>query len=179
MSRCGIANAFETFALEEPRQEARLAGHCRAIVGICEEHALLRREPLRKNADVRNRSCNCRDPGGVYERKSQHLGKDGRVIRMPDVAKRSSGHHAEARRISDLNIPMYTQRPNDPRTDHVRGEKLSEHRRSEPRKERTPEEDNLQSRPNQHGGVQEHHPAESWLINFCRAPCGHLFLMLL
>src|SRR5260370_15674277 len=97
MPRCRIANAFESSSSEESGPEARLAGHRRAIIRICEKHAFLRGKPLRQDSDVRNGSYNSRSPGGVYEWQGQHLGKYGRVIGMPNVAKRPASHYAEAR----------------------------------------------------------------------------------
>src|SRR5713101_8154474 len=89
MSRYGLSNAFASCSSEESRQEARFAAHRRAIVWIGEEHAFLRGEPLRQDSDVREGFRRRGDPRRVDERKSQHLRKDRRIVRMPNVAKRS------------------------------------------------------------------------------------------
>jgi len=49
---CEFANASKSFASEQARQEARLAHHGRAVVGISEEHALLRGEALSQDSHV-------------------------------------------------------------------------------------------------------------------------------
>src|SRR5213080_2225373 len=111
--------AFMSRSSEQPRQETRLAGHCRAIVRIGGEHALFRGEPLRQDSNVRERSCCRGDPGRVNQRKSEHLRKDRRIVRMANVAKGSGGHHAQARRIHHLNVPVFPERAYDPPTHRV------------------------------------------------------------
>src|SRR6266478_6623800 len=177
MPRYRFANAFEGCSSEESGQEARLAGHRRAIVGIGEEHALLRGEPLRQDSDVGNGSRGRGDPGRVNERQSQHLRKNRRVVRMPNVAKRPGSHHAEARGIHHLNVPVLAERTNDPPAHGIGRQENGKHRRSEPQNERTPKEDDLHRGANQHRGVQKHHPAKFWLIHFRRAKRGHFPLM--
>jgi len=68
-ARCGFANAFENLRFRRGPARARLAHHCSAIVGIREEHALFRGETLSQDADVRDCSRHCSDPGRVNERE--------------------------------------------------------------------------------------------------------------
>src|SRR5882724_4372453 len=171
------ANSSESFSSEKSRQEARLAGHGRAIVWIREEHALLSGKPLRQNSDMRNGSRRCCDPRRVNQRKSQHLCEYRRIVWMPDVAKRSRGHHAEARGIHDLNVPMLPVRAYGPPTHRVCRQEYGEHRRSEPQNKGTPQKDNLQCRAKQHGSVQKNHPTKFRLIDFRRTPRRHFFLV--
>src|SRR6266436_6289319 len=172
-----FANAFETCSSEESGQEARLAGHRRAIVWIGEEHAFLRGEPLRQDSDVRNGSRDSGDPRRVYQGERQHLRKNGRIVRMPNVAKRSGSHHPQAGGIHDLNVPVRPERANDPPTHGVRREEDGKHRRSQPGDESTPKEDYFERSAKQHRGVQQHHPAEFRLFNFRRAARGHFPLV--
>src|SRR6266849_5031072 len=177
MPRYRFAKAFEAGFSEESRQEARLAGHRRAIIGIGKEHALLRGEPLRQDSDVRNGSRRRGDPRRVNERQSQHLRKNCRVVRMPNVAKRPGSHHAEARGIHHLNVPVLAERTNDPPAHGIGRQEDRKHRSSEPQNERTPEKDDFHCGPKQHGSVQKNHPAEFRLIHFHRAKRGHFPLM--
>src|SRR6266404_2087116 len=175
--RSGFANAFETFFLEEPGQKPRLAGHRRAIVWICEEHALLGGETLRQDSDVRNCSRRCSDPGRVNQRKRQHLGEDRRIIRMPDVAKWSGSHYAEARRVHHLNVPMLPQRADDPPAQRICCKKHKEHRHSQRRNEGTLQGDDFDGGARKHRGVQQNHPAEFRFVDLRRAARDHLLLV--
>src|SRR6267143_114483 len=177
MPRCRFANAFEACSSEESRQEARLAGHRRAIVRIGKEHALLSGKPLSKDSDVCNGSRRRGDPSRMNQWKSQHLRKDGSIVRMTNVTKRSAGHHAEARGIHDLHVPVLPERANDPPAHRVRRQKNGQHRRSQPQNKGAAQQDYLKCRANQHRGVQQHHPAKFRLIDLRRATRRHLFLV--
>jgi len=61
-----------------------------------------------------NRSGHGGDPGRVNQRKRQHLGEDRGIVRMPDVAKWSGGHDAEARRIITWTFQCSPRVPNHP-----------------------------------------------------------------
>src|SRR5712664_2833852 len=162
---------------EKSRQEARLTGHGRAIVCIREEHAFLGGKPLFKNCDVGNSSRRCGDPRRVNQRKSQHLRKHRCVVWMPDIAKRSRCHHAEARGIHDLNVPVLSKRAYDPPTHRIRRQEDGQHRCCQPEKERTLKQNYLDSSAEQDRRVQQHHPAKFRLIHLCRAACGHFSLV--
>src|SRR5713226_4663817 len=177
MPRYGLSNAFAFCSSEESGQEARLAAHRRAIVWVGEEHAFLRGEPLRQDSNVRNGSRRRGDPRRVNEGKSQHLRKNRRIVRMPNVPKRPGGHHAEARGIHHLNVPVLPERAYNPPTHGICRQEDGKHRRSQPQEKGTPQEDHFHCRAHQHRGVQQHHPAEFRLIDFRRAPRGHFPLM--
>src|SRR6267378_2729455 len=172
-----FASTLEACSSEESGQEARLAGHRRAIVWIGEEHAFFRGEPLRQDSDVRNGSRDSGDPRGVYQRKRQHLGKNGRIVRMPNVAKRSGSHHAETRGIHNLNVPVLPERADDPPAHGIRREEDGKHRHSQPGDERTLKEDYFERGTKKHRGMQQHHPAEFRLFDFRRAARGHFPLV--
>src|SRR5467141_3303774 len=176
-SRRNNANSFEGRSSEESGQETRLAGHRRAIVRICEKHALFGGQALCQDSDVRNGPRKRGDPRRVNKRKSQHLRKHGRIVRKPNVAKSSRGHHAEARGIHDLNVPVLPERANDPPTHGIRREEDGKHRHSQPGDERAPKEDYFERSAKQHRGVQQHHPAEFRLFDFRRAARGHFPLV--
>src|SRR6267142_297453 len=98
-----FANAFETCSSEESGQEARLAGHRRAIVWIGEEHAFLRGETLRQDSDVRNGSRDSGDPRRVYQGERQHLRIYGRRLTTPNVAITSARLFRPGAGIADPN----------------------------------------------------------------------------
>src|SRR5947199_3512573 len=99
-----------SFSSEKARQEARFAVHRRAIVRIGKQHAHFGREALRQYSGMRHSSNGRGDPRHVNQRKRKHFRKNRSIIGMPDVAKWSRGHHAEARGIHDLNVPVFPQR---------------------------------------------------------------------
>ncbi len=98
---------------------------------------------------MRDSPCNRCDPCRVNEGKSQQFGKNRRIVWMPNVAKGPGGYHSQARGIDDLSVPVCPEGANDPPAHGIGHEEKDKHRRSEPQKERTPEEDHFERGANQ------------------------------
>src|SRR5579862_8202281 len=83
-------------------------------MSIRKEDFFLRCETLREYEDMRAGANQSGDPGGMNQGQHQHFRKNSRVIGMTHVTERTGSDHSQAGGIHYLDVPVLTERTDNP-----------------------------------------------------------------